>query len=103
MVPAAAILRGTQGSYVYVVKDSQAEVRPVAVDVTQGNITIISSGLQEGEQVVVDGQDKLQAGTKVVVQPASATGAAAPVSGNGGGSMPGGGTRQRAPRNAGNQ
>jgi len=65
-VPAAAIQRGVQGQFVYVVKsDNRAEVRPVQVDFTEGNGAVISSGLAVGEQVVVDGQDKLQAGTRV--------------------------------------
>lgn len=89
VVPAAAILRGTQGSYVYVVNDNQAEVRPITVDVMQGNFAVISSGLREGEQVVVDGQDKLQAGSKVNLRTASPGGATPPAAG---------GTRQRAPR-----
>ena len=65
VVPLAAIQRGVQGSYVYVVGNGQAQIRPVTVDLNQGNISLISSGLQEGEQVVVDGQDKLQAGSTV--------------------------------------
>jgi multidrug efflux system membrane fusion protein len=65
-VPSAAIQRGQQGTFVYVVKpDSHAEVRQVQVDFTEGNGTVISGGLAAGEQVVVDGQDKLQANTKV--------------------------------------
>lgn len=88
VVPAAAILRGTQGAYVYVVKDNQAEVRPISVDIMQGNVALISSGLQEGEQVVVDGQDKLQAGTKVSLRTASPS-TATPETG---------GTRQRGAR-----
>ncbi|HXN25286.1 MAG TPA: MdtA/MuxA family multidrug efflux RND transporter periplasmic adaptor subunit [Candidatus Dormibacteraeota bacterium] len=103
VIPAAAILRGTQGPYVYVAKDNQAEVRPIAVDVTQGNSAVISSGLQEGEQVIVDGQDKIQAGSKVNVRPSSPATSGKPQAGDGGALSPSGGTRQRTPQNSGNR
>ena len=66
VIPAAAIQRGPQGTYVFVVKaDKTVEVRPVTAPFTQNNTSLIASGLQPGEVVVVDGQDKLQAGSKV--------------------------------------
>jgi len=66
VVPAAAIQRGPQGNYVFVVKaDKTVEVRPVTVPFTQNNVSLVASGVQPGEQVVVDGQDKLQSGSKV--------------------------------------
>jgi multidrug efflux system membrane fusion protein len=66
VVPSAAIQRGPQGSYVFVVKpDQTVEVRQVAVAITQDNLAAIASGLSPNEVVVTDGQDKLQAGTKV--------------------------------------
>ncbi len=64
-VPAAAIQRGSQGIYVYVVKaDKTVETRPVTISLTEGNVAIVE-GVNPGEQVVTDGQDKLQAGSKV--------------------------------------
>jgi multidrug efflux system membrane fusion protein len=69
VVPSAAIQRGPQGTYVFVVKpDKTAEMRNVAVSISQGNITAVSQGLQPGEVVVTDGQDKLQPGTKIEVR-----------------------------------
>ena len=66
VVPAAAIQRGPQGSFVYAVKpDKTAEVRPVNVALTQGNVSVVASGINPGDMVVTDGQDKLQAGAKV--------------------------------------
>jgi multidrug efflux system membrane fusion protein len=66
IVPAAAIQRGPQGTYVYVVKtDKTAELRPVTAGITEGNDVEITAGLAPGDLVVTDGQDKLQAGTKV--------------------------------------
>jgi multidrug efflux system membrane fusion protein len=66
VLPTAAILRGPQGTFVYTVKpDKTVEARTVAISLTQGNITTITSGLNPGDTVVTDGQDKLQTGSKV--------------------------------------
>jgi multidrug efflux system membrane fusion protein len=66
VVPAAAIQHGPQGSYVFVVKSDQTvEVRNVTVALTQNNLSAISSGVSPNDVVVTDGQDKLQAGSKV--------------------------------------
>jgi membrane fusion protein, multidrug efflux system len=73
VVPAAAVQRGPQGStFAYVVKpDKTVEVRQLKVALTQGNFSVIASGLAPGEQVVTDGQDKLQSGSRVDPYPAS--------------------------------
>ncbi len=74
VVPAAAVQRGPQGPYVFVMKpDKTVDMRPVQVSLTQGSTTAIASGLTPGEVVVTDGQDKLQAGSKV--EPRSTSGA----------------------------
>src|SRR5579863_2464451 len=66
VVPTAALLRGPEGTFVYLVKpDKTVEARPVTVSVTQGNNTAIASGLNPGDIVVTDGQDKLQTGSKI--------------------------------------
>ena len=66
VIPAAAVQRGPQGTYVFVVKaDNTVEVRPVTVAISQNNLTAVSNGLSVNEMVVTDGQDKLQAGSKV--------------------------------------
>jgi multidrug efflux system membrane fusion protein len=66
VLPTAAILRGPQGTFVYTLKpDKTVEARAVSVSLTQGNITIIASGVNPGDTVVTDGQDKLQTGSKV--------------------------------------
>ena len=66
VVPTAAILRGPQGTYVYAVKpDKTVEARNIVISLTQGNVTTITSGLNVGDTVVTDGQDKLQTGSKV--------------------------------------
>jgi multidrug efflux system membrane fusion protein len=67
IVPAAAVQRGPQGTFAYVVKNNNTvEVRPVTLALTQGNVTAIGTGIAPGEVVVTDGQDKLQNGSKVV-------------------------------------
>ena len=66
LVPGAAIQRGTPGTFVYVVKpDSTVTVRPVKPGPAQGENVSIDAGLAPGEQVVVDGADKLREGAKV--------------------------------------
>ena len=69
VVPASAIQRGPQGAFVYVVKaDQSATVRPVTVGVTEGGETSLSTGLEAGELVVVDGAERLREGSKVEVK-----------------------------------
>jgi multidrug efflux system membrane fusion protein len=66
VVPTAAILRGPQGTFVYLVKsDKTVEAHTVTISVAQGNNTSIASGLNPGDTVVTDGQDKLQTGSKI--------------------------------------
>jgi multidrug efflux system membrane fusion protein len=68
-MPAAAIQRGPNGPYVYVVDASNTvQMRPVQIALTQGNTVVVASGVQAGERVVTDGQEKLQAGSKVAPQ-----------------------------------
>jgi membrane fusion protein, multidrug efflux system len=68
LIPAVAIQRGPRGMFVYVVRpDQTAEARPVTVGAREGEDASIESGLTANEQVVVDGVDKLQAGSKVQV------------------------------------
>jgi multidrug efflux system membrane fusion protein len=65
-VPSPAIQRGPDGVFAWVVKPGGvAEARPVKVGQTTGDQTIVTSGLAEGEQVVVNGQYKLRAGSHV--------------------------------------
>ena len=75
VVPSAAVQRGAEGTYAFVVKaDNTVEVRQVKVGVTEGNLVAVNQGLNPGEKVVTDGQDKLQAGSHVrPTAPASST------------------------------
>jgi multidrug efflux system membrane fusion protein len=75
VIPAAAIQRGPQGNYVFVMKsDKTVEVRPVNVALTQNNVAAIASGLSPNEVVVTDGQDKLQAGSRVEARSPNSSG-----------------------------
>jgi membrane fusion protein, multidrug efflux system len=66
VLPTAAVLHGPQGAFVYAVKpDNTVEARNIAVSLTQGNTTVIASGINPGDMVVTDGQDKLQTGSKI--------------------------------------
>jgi multidrug efflux system membrane fusion protein len=68
-VPAAAVQLGTQGPYVFVVKDGNvAEVRPIQLKRTQGGESVIGSGLKVGESVVIDGQLRLVNGAPVTLK-----------------------------------
>src|SRR5512147_2209459 len=74
LVPSAAVQTGQNGQYVFVVKaDSTAELRNVTVSRIVGSDSVITSGLQAGDQVVTDGQVRLTPGKKVALtKPANA-------------------------------
>lgn len=84
IVPGAAIQRGTQGTFVYVVgADNNVTLRVVKLGVTEGERVSITNGLQPGERVVIDGADKLRDGAPVeVIQPGAAP-ASAPAANQG--------------------
>ena len=84
VVPTAAILRGPQGAFVYTVNsDKTVEARTVDIALTQGNTTVIKSGLTAGDTVVTDGQDKLQTGSSIEPRDAGPGTAAAEQKANG--------------------
>ncbi len=67
-VAAPVVQRGPQGTYAYVIKpDNTIESRAVTVAQITNGQALIDSGLKPGEQVVVDGQSKLQPGSHVTV------------------------------------
>jgi multidrug efflux system membrane fusion protein len=66
IVPSTAIQRGPQGTYVYLAqRDNTVKIQPVTVALASGSSVGVSTGLQAGDNVVVDGQDKLQDGSKI--------------------------------------
>ena len=77
VIPAPAIQRGAQGTFVYVVKeDRTATVRPVTIGEIQGGEASVKTGIVPGELVVVDGAERLREGAKVELKAQS--GAPAP-------------------------
>jgi multidrug efflux system membrane fusion protein len=69
IVPAPAVQRSSQGTFVYVVQSNQTvAMRPVKIEATQGERAALDSGVKPGELVVTDGMDKLRQGSKVAVQ-----------------------------------
>jgi multidrug efflux system membrane fusion protein len=91
VVPAVAIQRGPSGSFVYVIAgDGTAEMRRVETT-TQGDLAIVSTGLNEGERVAVEGQSQLRPGARVAVREPQARPAGAAPRGAGPSAPPAGG------------
>jgi len=86
LVPVAAVQRGSQGNYVYVVQtDRTVSMRTVTLGASDGNKVAILNGLKPGDTVVVDGADRLRDGAEVtlpnVTAPIAKPSAAAPGAG----------------------
>ena len=67
-IPATALQLSQDGSFVYVIKDSTATVRPIKIERTIDGVAVVESGIEEGEVVVTDGQLLLSNGTKVTIR-----------------------------------
>jgi multidrug efflux system membrane fusion protein len=84
VVPASAVQRGAPGTFVYVVKpDHTVAVQPIKLGPTAGDKVAVTSGLEPGAQIVVDGADKLRDGAAITLPgegggPAGAAGARGP-------------------------
>jgi membrane fusion protein, multidrug efflux system len=79
LVPAAAVQRGSTGVFAYVVKpDRTIEVRSLTVGLSQGSVVSIDAGVAPGDQVVTDGHEKVQAGSKVETRSLTASPSASP-------------------------
>jgi multidrug efflux system membrane fusion protein len=69
-VPSRSIQAGPNGSFLFVIKpDDTVEQRTVTVAETEDDLAVVTKGLSAGEQIVVDGQYRLQQGTKVSILP----------------------------------
>jgi len=79
VVPSSAIQSGTQGSFVWVIDSKAADgsgtarIQPVKVALTEGQSTVLDGGLQRGQNVVVDGSDRLRTGQAVTATAALQT------------------------------
>jgi multidrug efflux system membrane fusion protein len=68
VVPAAAIQRGTSGTFVFVVNpDHTVSMRTVMLGQTEDDRAAVTSGLKVGDTVVVDGADQLRDGARVLL------------------------------------
>jgi RND family efflux transporter MFP subunit len=67
-VPAAAVQVSQTGNFVYVIKDEKAELRPVKVARTLGDIAVLESGVNDGDTVVIDGHLQLTNGARVAIR-----------------------------------
>jgi len=81
VLPTQAVVTGQQGTYVYVIDSANtAQQRPVVVERAAGMLSVISSGVSEGERVVTDGQARVTPGAQVTIglrDPSSGGGAGA--------------------------
>jgi membrane fusion protein (multidrug efflux system) len=75
-VPQRALQRGPQGAFVMLVKDGKVAVQPVETGAAQGDQWLVQSGLAGGEQVIVEGLQKVQPGMPVTAVPFGAAPAA---------------------------
>jgi multidrug efflux system membrane fusion protein len=97
VVPTAAVQRGPNGTFVYVVKDdSTVTVRRVTIAQQDDTQAVIATGLQAGERVVTTGFARLTEGTPVTAASATDSGQVPPAGGQKGGGKRGG-------KNKGNQ
>jgi multidrug efflux system membrane fusion protein len=101
VVPNVAVQNGQQGTFVYVVDDSsRVHLKTVQVgDTTQESADILS-GLAEGDQVVIDGTDRLSEGARVRIRKPGEM--ENPTEGSGGGRQRGGGGAHRGQGGGGN-
>jgi multidrug efflux system membrane fusion protein len=84
LVPSAAVQRGAPGTFVYVVGANDiVSLRKVTLGPASGDLVSVSSGVKAGEQVVIDGVDKLRDGAHVATAAPAPAGASA--GGKGGG------------------
>ena len=73
VVPSAAIQSGLQGSFVWVIDSiaangaGTARLQPVKIALSEGQFTILYSGLKAGQNIVIDGADRLRNGQSVTV------------------------------------
>jgi membrane fusion protein, multidrug efflux system len=72
-LPTVAVNQGPKGSFAYVIEDDKAILRPLEVELGQDEITVVRSGVEPGDTVVVEGQGSLRPGAKVRVRPAPAS------------------------------
>jgi membrane fusion protein, multidrug efflux system len=91
VIPAAAVQRGPQGTFVYVVDGEKADLRTVTVERIEGEDAIVSQGLAAGDRVVREGQSQLRPGARVSLRDAGQKAAGGSGGQGSAGGQPGGG------------
>ena len=75
VIPSVAVQRGPDGLFAWVVTgDGKVQMRPIKAGPVSGDVTIIASGLAEGDRVVTEGQYRLEQGAPVTITTAQSTG-----------------------------
>jgi multidrug efflux system membrane fusion protein len=75
VIPTVAVQHGPQGTYVYAVADDKtAQMKPVTVALTSGDLAVVDKGLTPGERVIIEGQNQVRPGGKVEPAPQNAGG-----------------------------
>lgn len=72
VVPSAAIQRGPKGLFVWRIENGTAKPQHVEAAESQGGTTVVTKGVAAGDQVVINGQYRLQTGTRVETKPVAA-------------------------------
>lgn len=67
-LPTVAVNQGPKGPFTYVVENDTAVMRPLEVDLRQDEFTVVKSGVEAGDTVVIEGQGSLRPGAKVAVR-----------------------------------
>jgi multidrug efflux system membrane fusion protein len=70
VIPGAAVQYGATATYVFVVDGGKAMMREVKVGAADNDLLVVTKGLSGGEQVVLEGLERLRDGRKVEVVPA---------------------------------
>ena len=70
----AAVQVSQSGNFVYVIKNDVAELHPVKVARTLGDVTVLQSGVNDGDAVVVNGHLQLTNGARVAIRAAKKAG-----------------------------
>lgn len=70
LVPQKAVMRRPDGTaYVYVIADGKVAAREIVIEQSQGPNWLVSKGVEDGDQVIVDGLQRVGPGAPVVAQP----------------------------------
>ena len=67
-VPTDAVQIGQKGSFVFVAKDGKAVLKLIKVERAAGDVTVVSSGIEAGDQIVVTGQTALTNGADISIK-----------------------------------